>query len=82
MALGAVMTALVEVELGRSFVPFSFGGDADNILYSANDEQQERVPAADDQRRQGQLLRDHRARRRLGRAQHPDLAPSATATSG
>src|SRR6476469_8888016 len=42
MALGAVMTALVEVELGRSFVPFSFGGDADNILYSANDEQQER----------------------------------------
>jgi acyl-CoA dehydrogenase len=42
MALGAVMTALVEVELGRSFVPFSFGGDADNILYSANDEQQQR----------------------------------------
>jgi acyl-CoA dehydrogenase len=42
MALGAVMTALVEAELGRSFVPFSFGGDADNILYSANDEQQER----------------------------------------
>ncbi len=42
MALGAVMTALIEVELGRSFVPFSFGGDADNILYSANDEQQER----------------------------------------
>jgi acyl-CoA dehydrogenase len=42
MALGAVMTALVETELGRSFVPFSFGGDADNILYSANDEQQER----------------------------------------
>ena len=42
MALGAVMTALIEAELGRSFVPFSFGGDADNILYSANDEQQER----------------------------------------
>src|SRR5919107_3060406 len=42
MALGAVMTALIEVELGRSFVPFSFGGDADNILYSANHEQQER----------------------------------------
>jgi alkylation response protein AidB-like acyl-CoA dehydrogenase len=42
MALGAVMTALIEVELGRSFVPFSFGGDADNILYSANDEQKER----------------------------------------
>jgi alkylation response protein AidB-like acyl-CoA dehydrogenase len=42
MALGAVMTALIETELGRSFVPFSFGGDADNILYSANEEQQER----------------------------------------
>ena len=42
MALGAVMTALIEAELGRSFVPFSFGGDADNILYSANDEQKER----------------------------------------
>jgi acyl-CoA dehydrogenase len=42
MALGAVMTALMEAELGRSFVPFSFGGDADNILYSANDKQKER----------------------------------------
>ena len=42
MALGAVMTALMEVELGRSFVPFSFGGDADNILYAANDKQKER----------------------------------------
>ena len=39
MGLGAVMNALVEVELGRSFVPFKFGGDADNILYVANDEQ-------------------------------------------
>ncbi len=42
MALGAVMTALIEVELGRSFVPFSFGGDADNILYAADDAQRER----------------------------------------
>ena len=42
MGLGAVMNALVEVELGRSFVQFKFGGDADNILYSANDEQKER----------------------------------------
>ncbi len=39
MGLGAVMTALVEVELGRSFVPFRFAGDADNILFDANDEQ-------------------------------------------
>jgi len=42
MGLGAVMNALVEVELGRSFVQFKFGGDADNILYSANDAQKER----------------------------------------
>ena len=42
MALGAVMSALIEVELGRSFVPFKFGGEADNILYSANDEQQKK----------------------------------------
>ncbi|MGQ0840134.1 acyl-CoA dehydrogenase family protein [Actinokineospora sp.] len=42
MGLGAVLTALLEVELGRSFVPFRFGGDADNILYFANEEQKQR----------------------------------------
>jgi acyl-CoA dehydrogenase len=42
MGLGAVMAALVEVELGRSFVPFKFGGAADNILYDANEVQRER----------------------------------------
>ncbi|GAB3297396.1 acyl-CoA dehydrogenase family protein [Parasphingorhabdus pacifica] len=42
MGLSAVMTALVEVELGRTFVPFSFGGYADNILYHANEEQKQR----------------------------------------
>jgi len=36
------MTALLEVELGRSFVPFRFGGAADNILFHANDEQKQR----------------------------------------
>jgi alkylation response protein AidB-like acyl-CoA dehydrogenase len=41
MGLGAVMNALIEVELGRTFVPFKFGGDADNILFEANDEQKE-----------------------------------------
>ena len=41
MGLGAVMAALIEVELGRTFVQFSFGGDADNILYDANEEQQQ-----------------------------------------
>ncbi|MFC0108628.1 acyl-CoA dehydrogenase family protein [Kibdelosporangium aridum] len=41
MNLGAVMAALLESELGRSFVPFRFGGSADNILFYANDEQKE-----------------------------------------
>ncbi len=39
MGLGAVMNALIEVELGRSFVQFGFAGDADNILFLANEEQ-------------------------------------------
>ncbi|CAM04884.1 acyl-CoA dehydrogenase [Saccharopolyspora erythraea NRRL 2338] len=42
MGLSAVMTALIEVELGRTFVPFRFGGYADNILYHANEEQKQR----------------------------------------
>ncbi|HEX3932703.1 MAG TPA: acyl-CoA dehydrogenase family protein [Nocardioides sp.] len=41
MGLGAVMNALLEAELGRTFVPFKFGGEADNILFDANAEQQE-----------------------------------------
>ena len=41
MGLGAVMHALIETELGRTFVPFKFGGDADNILFEANDEQKD-----------------------------------------
>jgi alkylation response protein AidB-like acyl-CoA dehydrogenase len=42
MDLGAVMTAIVMMECGRSFVPFAFGGYADNILYASNEEQKER----------------------------------------
>lgn len=42
MGLGAVMTSLIQAELGRTFVPFRFAGDADNILFSATEEQQER----------------------------------------
>ena len=71
MGLGAVMAALIEVELGRSFVQFKFGGDADNILFHANEEQQAAYLRADDRGREDQLLRDHRARRRLGRPQPP-----------
>jgi alkylation response protein AidB-like acyl-CoA dehydrogenase len=53
MGLGAVMAALVETELGRSFVPFGFGGSADNILYEASSEQRERylVPTIEGERR-------------------------------
>src|SRR5262249_25996691 len=39
MGLGPVMAAIVWSELGRSFVPFEFGGTADNILYFCNDVQ-------------------------------------------
>src|SRR5687768_2146946 len=42
MGLGALMTALLEAELGRSFVPFRFGGYADNILFHGNEEQKQR----------------------------------------
>ncbi len=41
MGLSAVMTALIEAELGRSFIPFRFGGYADNILFHANEEQKQ-----------------------------------------
>src|SRR6478736_1786025 len=37
--LPAVTEALLWGETGRSFIPFRFGGEADNILYHANDEQ-------------------------------------------
>ncbi|MGA8247986.1 MAG: acyl-CoA dehydrogenase family protein [Nocardioides sp.] len=39
MGLGSLMAALIEIELGRTFVPFKFGGDADNILFHASDDQ-------------------------------------------
>jgi acyl-CoA dehydrogenase len=41
MGLSAVMAALLEAELGRTFVPFRFGGAADNILFHANEEQKQ-----------------------------------------
>jgi acyl-CoA dehydrogenase len=39
MDLSALMQSLISTELGRTFVPFRFGGEADNILYYANEEQ-------------------------------------------
>ncbi|MFA8438174.1 acyl-CoA dehydrogenase family protein [Pueribacillus sp. YX66] len=40
--LGQVMMALVLMETAKTFVPFQFGGTADNILYYANEEQKEK----------------------------------------
>ena len=39
MDLPAVMQSLIWTEVGRTFVQFRFGGEADNILFHANDEQ-------------------------------------------
>lgn len=39
MDLSAVLQSLIWTEVGRTFVPFRFGGEADNILFFANDEQ-------------------------------------------
>ncbi|MFC9789740.1 acyl-CoA dehydrogenase family protein [Rhodococcus sp. NPDC127528] len=39
MGLSALMAALIEMELGRTFIRFRFGGSADNILYGCNDDQ-------------------------------------------
>ena len=39
MDLPALMQSLIWTEVGRTYVPFSFGGEADNILYYANEDQ-------------------------------------------
>jgi acyl-CoA dehydrogenase len=41
MDLPAVTQSLLWTELGRTFVQFTFGGEADNILYRANEEQKQ-----------------------------------------
>ena len=53
MNLGPVMSAILEMETGRSFVPFSFGGRADNILYIGTEEQKQRylIPTIEGDRR-------------------------------
>ncbi|MFD1737350.1 acyl-CoA dehydrogenase family protein [Bacillus salitolerans] len=40
--LGQMMMAIVLMEVSKTFVPFRFGGSADNILYYANDEQKKK----------------------------------------
>lgn len=39
--LGHMMQAIVTMEVAKTFVPFQFGGTADNILYYGNEEQKE-----------------------------------------
>ncbi|MEQ3549442.1 acyl-CoA dehydrogenase family protein [Pseudonocardia nematodicida] len=41
MGLAPVMHAVLEMELARTFVPFRFGGSADNILFAASAAQRE-----------------------------------------
>ncbi|MCF6472540.1 acyl-CoA dehydrogenase [Nonomuraea sp. MG754425] len=52
-ALGPIMSAIIAMEIGRTFVPFSFGGSADNILYAGTDEQKRRylIPTIEGERR-------------------------------
>jgi acyl-CoA dehydrogenase len=53
MNLGPIMSAILEMECGRTFVPFSFGGRADNILYEGTEEQKRRylIPTIEGERR-------------------------------
>ena len=39
MGLDPVTAAIIEIELGRTFLTFKFGGEADNILFHANEQQ-------------------------------------------
>ncbi|MFB9833695.1 acyl-CoA dehydrogenase family protein [Actinoallomurus acaciae] len=50
---GAVMSAILAIETGRTFVPFAFGGSADNILYAGTEEQKRRylIPTIEGERR-------------------------------
>ncbi|MFS0752759.1 acyl-CoA dehydrogenase family protein [Oceanobacillus sp. 1P07AA] len=40
--LGQMMQAIVAMEVSKTFVPFQFGGSADNILYYGNEEQKKK----------------------------------------
>jgi acyl-CoA dehydrogenase len=51
--LGNVMNAIITIELSKTFVPFRFGGTADNILYYCNEEQKKRylIPTINGERK-------------------------------
>ncbi len=40
--LDPIMTTIINIELAKTFIPFTFGGDADNILYNCNEEQKKK----------------------------------------
>ena len=48
-----VTTCLILMETAKSFVPFSYGGSADNILFACNEEQKKRylIPTINGERR-------------------------------
>ncbi|BAL87932.1 putative acyl-CoA dehydrogenase [Actinoplanes missouriensis 431] len=52
-ALGPIMSVITEMEAGRTFVPFRFGGSADNILYAGNEAQKQEylIPTINGDRR-------------------------------
>jgi acyl-CoA dehydrogenase len=52
MNLPAVLQSLIWTEVGRSWVPFRFGGEADNILFYANEAQKKEflVPTIEGER--------------------------------
>ncbi|MER6979214.1 acyl-CoA dehydrogenase family protein [Streptomyces carpinensis] len=52
-ALGPVMSAITAMESGRTFVPFRFGGTADNILYAGTEAQKQKylIPTINGDRR-------------------------------
>ncbi len=51
--LGPIMSGIISMELARTFVPFAFGGSADNILYHCNEEQKQQylLPTINGERR-------------------------------
>ncbi len=51
--LGPVMRSIIAMEVGRTFVPFNFGGTADNILYAGTEEQKQEylIPTINGNRR-------------------------------
>ncbi|WP_114908096.1 acyl-CoA dehydrogenase family protein [Ornithinimicrobium murale] len=53
MAVGPVLSAIIAGEAGRTYVPFRFGGSADNILYAGTQEQQKEylLPTIEGERR-------------------------------